>query len=1298
MKKIVVFLTACLLLIGTLVGTAAAETTPRVRKKYSDLDYSMGSTKSATVYMGDVLEQLYGYQLTDAEKNLIRYKFDGQNVLYYKRPSIIDPQITYNGETQQLTVILMDDYIYNSRYDYDICWTPSRVVINGKSGKFSPAPDVDANYFRATVEGVAWSSNVLMTVEYTSQFTISADTLNDFVNFAYDTAVSLDGEYAIYQSSLEQYNLKLDEYNENQIEWTRYQAELDAYRDHQYQEALYADYLLYQQYLAEMKVYNQAYADYTDNQKEWATYYENCSKFEQYMKYKEQYPTLYAEYQNEMATVNHHLGLLALMEVKDPVTGFSFIETVLDDRVGQVIAEKKAELSALEGSAVDNVVAATPVLQKFFTTYRSLSTDQERYEFYIKEYSSFVKHLKMLYDGINKLYKNGPIYNTLRKDYPDYVDSLVRMLGLLYVNNCSFNDNMTMNLNYEVDYHGHKKAKDLVDASLRPASDTNKAKPLSAWPKPPQHPSECEVTSLPTRPTQTLPEPTKPPLPEFGVVTSIEEFPTNMQDPGTMEEPTEPSLYVPHPGTPPSLPWDSTYQSLYEAYLRGEIVQRAPFGTAQTVTLTAAANHTATLDEDEHYYYIYFYNSDEAKTYIGYDAVRYGESGAYPEDLPVPTKQPVNEIAYAFDHWVYENGEPADLSMITSDVEVFAAYKIVPRQCTVTWDVGGKLIETLWYYGETPIFTGSTDREPSLQYIYTFAGWDKEITTVKEDVVYTAQYSTVLNRHKVTFVMGDGTLIEKVYDYGKNLGEAVPLQTPVKAPTAQYSYVFKGWKDDRGNLYRTPSEFPTLSGPVTFTAEFEPVLNEYTVTWVVEEQTFRQTYKYGEIPVFGDAPGAVPTKPSTLQHDYVFRDWSSKIGAVVGDVTYVAQFDEVTRQYMITFIVDGKEFVYPHAYGDTPVCKKPPEKTPTVEHEFIFAGWDRELEPVTEETTYVARFDTTPRKHPITFLLGKEEVVLEFEYGTVPVYPSRKPTIADDSRYYYVFTGWDRPFTEVDGQPTTYTAYFDAFPLAPVKDGEDGVLSISPDGKYVLYVDGSIVDISRVMDKAGENGAALLQVHFGKAIVEFPKEQVDAFYNMSGAIYEVRLACVPYEGRISYQLELLDANGFPVQFLMTELILKLPYQGAYSADVYCVGEDGALKKMEAEHIDGHLVFSTMDFATYVLRDKYKITGLSAENGLANAPNEAYEGDIVTFTPNPDEGFHIKSVVVLSNGKELDVKFEDGVYSFVMPKGNVEVVTTFKVVEGGTAAEVLAGVITALLIVSIGIVIAIILQRKKPIKM
>jgi len=563
MKKIVVFLTACLLLIGTLVGTAAAETTPRVRKKYSDLDYSMGSTKSATVYMGDVLEQLYGYQLTDAEKNLIRYKFDGQNVLYYKRPSIIDPQITYNGETQQLTVILMDDYIYNSRYDYDICWTPSRVVINGKSGKFSPAPDVDANYFRATVEGVAWSSNVLMTVEYTSQFTISADTLNDFANFAYDTAVSLDGEYAIYQSSLEQYNIKLDEYNENQIEWTRYQSDLDAYRDHQYQEALYADYLLYQQYLAEMQVYNQAYADYTDNQKEWATYYENCSKFEQYMKYQEQYPALYAEYQNEMATVNHHLGLLALMEVKDPVTGFSFIETILDDRVGQVIAEKKAELSALEGSAVDNVVAATPVLQKFFTTYRSLSTDQERYEFYIKEYSSFVKHLKMLYDGINKLYKNGPIYNTLRKDYPDYVDSLVRMLGMLYVNNCSFNDNMTMNLNYEVDYHGHKKAKDLVDASLRPASDTDKAKPLSAWPKPPKHPSECEVTSLPTRPPQTLSEPTKPPLPEFGVVTSIEELPTDMQDPGIMEEPTKPSLYVPHPGTPPSLPWDSTYQSLY---------------------------------------------------------------------------------------------------------------------------------------------------------------------------------------------------------------------------------------------------------------------------------------------------------------------------------------------------------------------------------------------------------------------------------------------------------------------------------------------------------------------------------------------------------------------------------------------------------------------------------------------------------------------------------------------------------------------------------------------------------------
>jgi hypothetical protein len=95
--------------------------------------------------------------------------------------------------------------------------------------------------------------------------------------------------------------------------------------------------------------------------------------------------------------------------------------------------------------------------------------------------------------------------------------------------------------------------------------------------------------------------------------------------------------------------------------------------------------------------------------------------------------------------------------------------------------------------------------------------------------------------------------------------------------------------------------------------------------------------------------------------------------------------------------------------------------------------------------------------------------------------------------------------------------------------------------------------------------------------------------------------------------------------------------------------------------------------------------------------EAYEGEIITITLDPDEGYHTDTVIVECNGKQIEVAQTDGKYTFVMPNGNVRVTTTFKVVEGGTGAEVVVGVVTALLIVAIGFVVAIVLRKKRTVK-
>jgi hypothetical protein len=92
MKKIVVLLTACLLLIGMTISIAAQTTTYADVVNYEDLDYSENPKKAGSIYMGDVLDALPDVSVSDEEKAYIRYKFDGQNALYYTKPSVICTQ------------------------------------------------------------------------------------------------------------------------------------------------------------------------------------------------------------------------------------------------------------------------------------------------------------------------------------------------------------------------------------------------------------------------------------------------------------------------------------------------------------------------------------------------------------------------------------------------------------------------------------------------------------------------------------------------------------------------------------------------------------------------------------------------------------------------------------------------------------------------------------------------------------------------------------------------------------------------------------------------------------------------------------------------------------------------------------------------------------------------------------------------------------------------------------------------------------------------------------------------------
>ena len=98
-------------------------------------------------------------------------------------------------------------------------------------------------------------------------------------------------------------------------------------------------------------------------------------------------------------------------------------------------------------------------------------------------------------------------------------------------------------------------------------------------------------------------------------------------------------------------------------------------------------------------------------------------------------------------------------------------------------------------------------------YTYTFAGWDKEVTSVKGNADYTAVYESSYIDYTVRFLNEDGSVIsEETYHYGEDV--VVPAN-PAKAADETYTYTFAGWD----------KEVTSVKENVDYTATYTERLN-----------------------------------------------------------------------------------------------------------------------------------------------------------------------------------------------------------------------------------------------------------------------------------------------------------------------------------------------------------------------------------------------------------------------------------------------------------------------------------------
>lgn len=367
----------------------------------------------------------------------------------------------------------------------------------------------------------------------------------------------------------------------------------------------------------------------------------------------------------------------------------------------------------------------------------------------------------------------------------------------------------------------------------------------------------------------------------------------------------------------------------------------------------------------------------------------------------------------------------------------------------VTWkNYDGTVLETdsSVYHGTTPTYNGSTPtRASTAEYTYAFKGWDKTVSAVTADTVYTAQFTATKRTYTVTWKNADGTVLET--DTGVAYGTTPTYNgsTPTKASTAQYDYTFSGWSPSVG----------AITGDTTYTAQFTATVRKYTVRWFNEDGTLLETdtTEYGKMPTYD---GATPTKAATAEFTYTFKGWHIEVATVTGAIDYYARYTETTNKYTVLWKNDDGTVLETDTteYGVVPTYDgATPTKASTAQFTYTFFGWDTTIEEVTRDVVYTAVYTETVNKYTIEASAAEGGTVTgggTYDYGS-------SITLTATASPGYKFVQWSdgvatasRTVT-VTGN-TSYTAVFEKACPIFVNSEQVQAIYVNESTKTITYI------------------------------------------------------------------------------------------------------------------------------------------------------------------------------------------------------------------------------------------------------
>ena len=296
--------------------------------------------------------------------------------------------------------------------------------------------------------------------------------------------------------------------------------------------------------------------------------------------------------------------------------------------------------------------------------------------------------------------------------------------------------------------------------------------------------------------------------------------------------------------------------------------------------LTTWTVYTSKYNSETRTYTIIWENS--TWTVLETDAdVEYWSMPSY--DWEEPTSWSNAQYTYYFSWWTPQTW------MVVKDQVYTAVYNSSVNQYAITFvdEDGTVLKEAKEYDYDTSVVDIEKPADPTktadAHYTYSFAWWNPWVHDVTWAQVYTATYSSTVNKYTVLWKNSTWTILETDENVEYWTKPKYDWNTPTSWETVEYQYWFSWWTPIITN--ETIIEWDTV-----YTATYEQIKRKYEITWEdYNDQVIDTTeVEYWVIPTH--------TNPTRTWHE--FNTWDPIPVEVVWPTSYKAIY--TIKQYTVT--------------------------------------------------------------------------------------------------------------------------------------------------------------------------------------------------------------------------------------------------------------------------------------------------------------------------------------------------------------------------------------------------------------